>query len=199
MPTSTTKELRELSKLWGKTKAAPAMGNAVFPDANYVATLKKLTFNKSKQGTRWQVSEQWKVVEGEYKGQIIFNHVGLTGKDDEATKLSMSFAKQRYEEAMGGTLPTDLTEMQEALTELVSSVEETLWKLGLKTNDKKFQNVFVNGVADETEETETEEEIDTVDDETVGEETVDEDDEEEILKKQLAVARAKKAKAKAKR
>lgn len=195
MPTSTTKELRELSKVWGKTKAAPAMGNAVFPDANYVAKLKKLTFNKSKQGTRWQVSEQWKVVEGDYKGQIIFNHVGITGKDDEATKLSMSFAKQRYEEAMGGTLPTDLTEMQEALTELVSSVEDTLWKLGLKTNDKKFQNVFVNGVSDETLDEETPEEIDTVDDDTVGE-GEDVDDEEEILKKQLAAARAKKAKAK---
>lgn len=196
MPTSTTKELRELSKVWGKTKAAPAMGNAVFPDGNYVATLKKLTFGKSKQGTRWQVSEQWKVVEPvECKGQIIFNHVGITGKDDEATKLSMSFAKQRYEEAMGGTLPTDLTEMQEALTELVSSVEETLWKLGLKTNDKKFQNVFVNGVSDETLDEETPEEIDTVDDETVGE-GEDVDDEEEILKKQLAAARAKKAKAK---
>ncbi len=142
------KKLKEYGKLWRKTKAAPPMGGDL-PDGNYIGKCISLTVNTSKASDRLQVSEKWKIVKPtKHKGRYLFAHIGLEGKNDEETQTAMSFAKQRYEEVMGATLPEDdLTEMQDAFDSLVDKEADTRWKLSAKTKND-FQNLFVNGVSD---------------------------------------------------
>ena len=168
--------LKEDAKLWKGTEAAPAMGGDK-PDGPYTGKVVSLTLNTSKASGRLQVSEKWKIVTPEkYVGQYLFAHIGLRGKSKDETKIAMSFAKTRYDSVMGLDLPTDYTEMQDALNEGVTKSSDIVWKLGAKTKDN-FQNIHVNGVASDGEEVETT----TTEEETTGEEetTTDPPTEEE--------------------
>ena len=148
LSSSLLRKLKDSSKVWRRSKAAPAMGTDL-PDGSYLGKCISLTVNESKASGRVQISERWKVVEpAKHKGRFLFNHIGIDGKDDEEKERAFGFAKQRYEEVMDGNLPErDLTEVQDALDNLVDKSHRTVWKLGVKTKDN-FQNVYLNGVAE---------------------------------------------------
>jgi len=162
MPEGTVvnKTLKKISQLWVKTKPAPPMEMSEVPDGSYLCRPKVMKVNVSKAGGRLQVSEQWKIVAGELKGQMIFQHCGLTvvGKDGTvdvtATKQAISFYKQRLEALMKTDLPDDPEELQDALDTFLKDNDD-VWKIGLKTNitaKGKFQNAFINGIAEDTSE-----------------------------------------------
>lgn len=148
LSSSLLRKLKDSSKAWRRSKPAPAMGSDL-PDGNYLGKCISLTVNESKASGRVQISERWKVVEPKkHKGRFLFNHIGIDGKDDEEKERAFGFAKQRYVEVMDGDLPEkDLTELQDALDNLVDKSHRTVWKLGVKTKEN-FQNVYLNGVSD---------------------------------------------------
>lgn len=162
------KELRSLSKTWAKTEAKTGGGGIA--DGEYTMKLLSMEVGHSKNN-RLQVTEKWKVSSGKLKGKEVLSFQGLSDEQ------SIAYFKGRCE-VLGIELPDDMEELPDALESFVDE-NEALFTVKVKTNEKGFQNFFVQGVADEDADGENEGENEEENEEEHEEEESSEDDEED--------------------
>lgn len=152
------------------------------PDGKYQVRIEAARLNTSKSSGRLQVSMEFTVLTGKFKGRKLFAHYGLDTPDNRGYFRT-------YLARMGIEWP-DKDVLEGALEELV----EKLAKVSVKTRGE-FQNVRIEGAIDEEDVEEEPEEEDTDEDESKSskkkkkkeeedeEEETDEDDSKSSKKK----------------
>lgn len=138
-------------------------------DGRYKATIEKMELGQSKSSGRLQCSITYKILEGEYKGQRVFDHQGLDSEDN-LYYFGLLLAKFGYE------LPENFEDIEDILEAIVK--DEPVVRITVKTNGD-FTNTRLNKVLDEEADEESDEESDEEDDDEESEEEDEEDDEED--------------------
>lgn len=136
---SITKELKKLQEEYEAAEPAEGLGGGI-PDDDYVVKISDMEINHSKNG-RLQVKVVYKVEEGKYEGEEIWDFWGLDEQGLPYFKLNCN--------KVGIELPDDLEELPEVLEKFVEDNDDTI-ELTLKTKND-FQNKYINsdGAADD--------------------------------------------------
>jgi hypothetical protein len=157
---------------WKKAKNRAATEKSAFDeieDGRYLARLDGYEIGESKSSSRLQLMTAWKIVEGDYKGQVKRNYDGLE-TEDNLVYVAKLVSRLGYE------APDDLDDLEALMKEIVG--EKPLARIRLKTRGE-FQNVYVDQVFDKDNEEEILEEAASEGDEEEEEESESEEAEEE--------------------
>jgi hypothetical protein len=171
--------LKSLKNAW---EDAEPMTATSIKDGDYVAKISSMEVSLSKNG-RPQVVTTFVIADGKYKGK---EKLRFDGIDNDT---SMSFFKG-FAETIGVDLPEDITDLPEALESFVDSFDALV---NISMNNKgEYQNVYVKGLSEYTEdeasaeeEEESSSEEETSEEDSNEEETPTEDEEEEKPRKKF--------------
>lgn len=158
-------KLKARGKAWRKAEAKE--GRSPVEDGTYLARIKSATLNESKTSGREQVTIEFEVLDGGMEGRHIWNHMGLD--TDEGFEWFKGLLNTLEVE-----IPGDISELPDTLEELKGIGCE----ITVKTKNE-FQNVYVNELAEITEDGDEEEEAADDDDEEAADDDEDGDVEEE--------------------
>lgn len=132
---------------WKKAKTRAATEKSGFDeieDGRYLARLVSFEIGESKSSSRVQMMTEWKLQEGDYKGQSKRNYDGLESEDN-LVYVAKFIGRLGYE------APDDLDSLDALMKEIVA--EKPLARIRLKTRGE-FQNVYVDQVFDKDDEDE---------------------------------------------
>lgn len=133
------KELKSLQKSWKEAEPQELGTFTKVPDADYEAAIVGMAVELSKND-RPQIVYSLEIKEGKYEGKIIKKFDGL---DNE---VGIGYAKALLN-LLEVPIPKDVTELPENVDDWISSNEETMVNITVKTKDG-YSNVYINSLMD---------------------------------------------------
>ena len=139
-------KLKAAQKAWSTSEEKRP--DAPLDDGEYIAKPDEMRIDVSKSG-RLQCVTKWAVTQGPDKGGSIRRYDGL---DDE---VGMSYFKG-YAAIIGLEVPESMADLPEAVEDFVDNNSDEFKMVVRTQKDGDFKNVYINGLADGSEELEQE-------------------------------------------
>ncbi len=137
------KVLKDLESDWEDAEQREGTGYDEFTDGEYVMGISAIEVGLSKSSSRPQVAWVLEFADGEYEGK---EHMKFDGIDNE---VSMGYVKGTMS-TLGIKVPKSIKKLQAAFDAWLEDNKGTLVNVVLKTTGE-FQNIYINGLADEAE------------------------------------------------